>query len=375
MVSEHRDDRDLHLREILREQLGFVGQAVVREIAAQHENVSGLGDLREERLQAALASSSSSGCRRAQRAGQLLRSWAWAWRRLRKESGQLASLALAFSCAETTTRAMAYQSTLSHPERDTNAFYRRTLHVLSDAQVPFLVGGSHALLNYTGIARPTKDFDLFLRRSNIDAALGALGEAGYDTEITFRHWLAKARDGNDVVDLVFNSGNGICSVDDEWFAHAIEADVLGMPVKIAPVEELLWQKTFVMERERYDGADVAHIIRSCAETLDWDRIVRRFGRPLAAAAVLRRPVRVHLPVGPAPHSRARLERSHRAAAARDQRRTERRSRLPRHAHVPRAVSARHRPVRLLRRAATTERQHVRRGRRVLDVGDRACDLI
>jgi hypothetical protein len=50
-----------------------------------------------------------------------------------------------------------------------------------------------------------------------------------------------------------------------------------MPVKIAPVEELLWQKTFVMERERYDGADVAHIIRSCAETMDWDRIVRRFG--------------------------------------------------------------------------------------------------
>ena len=66
-------------------------------------------------------------------------------------------------------------------------------------------------------------------------------------------------------------------MDDEWFSHALEADVLGMPVKIAPVEELLWQKAFVMERERYDGADVAHIIRSCAETLDWDRVVRRFG--------------------------------------------------------------------------------------------------
>src|SRR3984885_3534151 len=49
-----------------------------------------------------------------------------------------------------------------------------------------------------------------------------------------------------------------------------------MPVKIAPVEELLWQKSYVMERERYDGADVAHILRSCAETLDWDRVLRRF---------------------------------------------------------------------------------------------------
>jgi hypothetical protein len=32
-----------------------------------------------------------------------------------------------------------------------------------------------------------------------------------------------------------------------------------------------------MERERYDGADVIHILRTGAERLDWDRIVRRFG--------------------------------------------------------------------------------------------------
>src|SRR4051812_40550988 len=171
---------------------------------------------------------------------------------------------------------MAYQSTFDDPGKDTNAFYRRTLHVLSDARVPFLVGGSHALLNYTGIVRETKDFDLFVQRSDLDAALNALREAGYHTEVTFPHWLAKAKQGNDVVDLVFSSGNGICRVDDEWFDYALEADVLGMPVKIAPVEELLWQKAFVMERERYDGADVAHVLRSCAETLDWDRVIRRF---------------------------------------------------------------------------------------------------
>src|SRR5205814_667730 len=92
---------------------------------------------------------------------------------------------------------MAYQSTFDDPGRDTNAFYRRTLHVLSDARVPFLVGGSHALLNYTGIVRDTKDFDLFVRRNDLDAALEALREAGYHTEITFPHWLAKARQGND----------------------------------------------------------------------------------------------------------------------------------------------------------------------------------
>jgi hypothetical protein len=32
-----------------------------------------------------------------------------------------------------------------------------------------------------------------------------------------------------------------------------------------------------MERERFDGADVAHLIRAKAETLDWERLVHRFG--------------------------------------------------------------------------------------------------
>jgi len=78
------------------------------------------------------------------------------------------------------------------------------------------------------------------------------------------------------VDIVWSSGNGLCPVDDGWFEHAVEAEALGMPVKIAPVEELVWQKAFVMERERYDGADVAHVLRACAETLDWPRLLARF---------------------------------------------------------------------------------------------------
>src|SRR5690348_18129368 len=42
---------------------------------------------------------------------------------------------------------------------------------------------------------------------------------------------------NDTVDLVFSSGNGVCVVDDSWFDYALEAEVLGMPVKIARSEE------------------------------------------------------------------------------------------------------------------------------------------
>jgi hypothetical protein len=171
---------------------------------------------------------------------------------------------------------MADQSTLDESAQDTNTFYRRTLHVLSDASVPFLVGGSHAFLEYTGIVRNTKDFDLFLRRADLDRAMEALRGSGYRTELTFPHWLAKAWQHDDFVDLVFCSGNGICVVDDGWFDHAVETQVLGMPVKIVPCEELLWQKSFVMERERFDGADVVHMLRTRGSTLDWTRLLARF---------------------------------------------------------------------------------------------------
>ena len=66
-------------------------------------------------------------------------------------------------------------------------------------------------------------------------------------------------------------------VDDQWFEHATQREVLGVQVLVAPPEESLWSKAFVMERERYDGADVAHIILAVGDQLDWRRLIERFG--------------------------------------------------------------------------------------------------
>ncbi len=151
------------------------------------------------------------------------------------------------------------------------------MDTLQTGGVEFLVGGAYAFTPYTGIGRSTKDFDLFVRKPEIHRALDVLAAAGFETELTFPHWLGKAYDGRDFVDLIFSSGNGVAPVDDGWFAHAPHGTVLGVAVKLAPAEEMLWSKAFVMERERYDGADVIHIIRTGAERLDWDRVLDRFG--------------------------------------------------------------------------------------------------
>jgi len=164
---------------------------------------------------------------------------------------------------------------LASPEAQ--AVYKRVMETLQARNVDFLVGGAYAFTPYTGIDRSTKDFDIFVRKTGIGRALDVLADAGFRTELTFPHWLGKAYLGKEFVDLIFSSGNGVAPVDDGWFERALDGEVLGLRVKLAPAEEMLWSKSFVMERERYDGADVIHILRARAEQLDWDHILERYG--------------------------------------------------------------------------------------------------
>jgi hypothetical protein len=170
-----------------------------------------------------------------------------------------------------------YASGSNKLKSGSRTFYRRVLSVLSEANIPFLVCGSYALEAYTKIARHTKDLDIFVRPSDFDSALQALCQAGYETHVEFSHWLGKVFSGEDFLDIIFSSGNGTCQVDDTWFSCAIDAEVFGIPVKLCPPEEIIWQKAFIMERERYDGADVAHLLLACGKDLDWPRLVDRFG--------------------------------------------------------------------------------------------------
>jgi len=158
-----------------------------------------------------------------------------------------------------------------------NRLHRRSVVALQDTDIPFLIGGAYVVEAYAGVSRKTKDFDLYLRPQHVDLALDVLKRSGYKTKKTFPHWLAKAGRGRDHVDLIFRAGNGLCEVDDTWFERARGHKFLGLSVKLCAPEEMIWMKAYIMERERFDGADIAHIFQSCAEKLDWPHLVRRFG--------------------------------------------------------------------------------------------------
>ncbi|MGE0684989.1 MAG: nucleotidyltransferase [Candidatus Binatia bacterium] len=156
-------------------------------------------------------------------------------------------------------------------------FYRDVLETLNEFKLEYLVGGGHALALYAGVSRKTKDLDLFVRPADVESALNKLAEKHYETELCHPHWLGKIFNRQDFIDLIFSSGNGVCQVDDGWFENSVAGEVLDVPVIFCPPEEMIWTKAFVMERERYDGADVAHLIRACGAHLDWRRLQERFG--------------------------------------------------------------------------------------------------
>jgi len=100
-------------------------------------------------------------------------------------------------------------------------FYRGVLAALEDSGRPYLIGGAYALNHYASIKRNTRDLDIFIKRERT-------------------------------------------------------TELLGFEVKLSPIEEMIWSKAFIMERERYDGADIVHLLLTRAEEVDWTRLMQRF---------------------------------------------------------------------------------------------------
>lgn len=156
-------------------------------------------------------------------------------------------------------------------------FYIDALRKLQESNIPFLVGGAFAFSHYAHVPRDTKDIDVFVKPEDVPRVLDFFADRGYRTERPFPHWLAKIHGDGYFMDIIFSSGNGVARVDDLWFDHAPRTNVLGVIVRISPAEEMIWSKAFIQERERFDGADVAHLLRETGPSLDWPRLLMRFG--------------------------------------------------------------------------------------------------
>lgn len=152
------------------------------------------------------------------------------------------------------------------------ALFCEVLQHLNRACVPYVVSGAFALQRHTGICRDTKDLDLFLPAEVVPEALRLLRDGGFETEIRDPVWLAKAHRDGYYVDLITGMSNGTITVDRSWIERGSPFTVLGVSTRVLAAEELIASKLFVGFRERFDGADVVHVIYGTMGRLDWDRL-------------------------------------------------------------------------------------------------------
>ena len=160
---------------------------------------------------------------------------------------------------------------------ETRTVFATALRALLDERARFLVAGAFATNHYCGIWRNTKDLDVFCEPHWAGRILDTLGRAGFRTYVQEKHWLGKAKKDGALVDIIWGCGNWAARVDSHWFETASLGRVAGIEVAMAPAEDIILSKAWVAGRERYDGADICHLIRARGRTFDWDDLVARFG--------------------------------------------------------------------------------------------------
>ena len=162
------------------------------------------------------------------------------------------------------------------PEEQASLF-RELLTALEDKKFPYAVSGAFALRAHTGICRFTKDLDLFMTAKTSCNVFPYLQEQGFDCVVCDPVWLAKARKGDFFVDLITGMSNGVIVVEDSWIERASPVMIHRVKTRVLAPEELVASKIFVAKRERFDGADIAHVIYGTHGAFDWERMLRLVG--------------------------------------------------------------------------------------------------
>jgi hypothetical protein len=158
---------------------------------------------------------------------------------------------------------------------ESQAFYKEALELLDQTGCPYMLGGAFSMFKHTGIYRDTKDLDVFCKASDYPQILKFFADKGFKTVLYDVRWIAKIFKGDYFIDIIFDSVNNICRVDDTWLEHATEGEFVGHKVKFLAPEELIWCKMYVMNRERFDGADINHVLLKAGKNLDWKRLLFR----------------------------------------------------------------------------------------------------
>jgi len=159
--------------------------------------------------------------------------------------------------------------------------YIRALTALNDAGINFMLGGAFAVCHYSNWWRNTHDLDIYITPDQLEKAKLCIDVAGFknmgEQMEGDNEWIYHARRDGTVIDLIYRFANLANYIQPDWFDRAPWAKFLGVDVQILPLEELIWMKIFVINRDRCDWPDIMRIIRSQCSNLNWHRLIEVLG--------------------------------------------------------------------------------------------------
>ena len=77
-----------------------------------------------------------------------------------------------------------------------------------------------------------------------------------------------------IVDIIWAMANRRAEVD-VWWMSGPSVQLRGRTVKVLPAETILWDKLYIMQRERCDWPDVLNLLYAEGQKLDWERVLKR----------------------------------------------------------------------------------------------------
>ena len=152
------------------------------------------------------------------------------------------------------------------------ATMKRAGAALRENGVDHMLGGGLAIWARGG--PPTDhDVDFLLREEDANRALDVLANVGFRTERPPEHWLYKAWEGDNLVDLVFHPAGG--PIGDAHFARATEMEVSAHRTLVASIDDVLVAKLLAINEQEPDFRAVLEISRAVREQVDWKRVADR----------------------------------------------------------------------------------------------------
>jgi putative nucleotidyltransferase-like protein len=158
---------------------------------------------------------------------------------------------------------------------------KRAVAALEAQRIPYLLGGGLGCWARGG-PPSSNDIDLMVKREDAERALQALGDAGLRTERPPEQWLFKARQGEALVDLIFEP-SGI-RVTDEVIERGEDLSVAGMQIMVMALDDILVTKLLALDEHSVDYGVLLQIVRALREQIDWGSLRERTSHsPFAAA--------------------------------------------------------------------------------------------